>query len=86
MLLTEKIKLEGSRLELLNFLKRFNAACNYASGIAFQNKLWHWFPLQKATYYKIREDYLLPSAATLCVIRKVAASYKDRNKRSINQI
>ncbi|HJY87046.1 MAG TPA: transposase [Candidatus Acidoferrales bacterium] len=67
---------------LLEFLSRFNRACNYVSEIAFHERLWHWLPLQRRTYKEIRGKFSLPSAAASAVVRKVAASYSSKGRRT----
>src|SRR5215471_7583599 len=62
-------------------MERFNAACDWLSGIAFREGLWHWLPLQRRTYGELRGKFQL-SAAALVAIRKVASAYKNKSRRT----
>lgn len=67
---------------LLLIIQRFNYACNWLSDIAFQEKLFHWLPLQRRAYHELRQRFSLSSAEALIAIRKVAYAYKDRKRRN----
>ena len=69
------------RAGLLAYMERFNAACDWLSGIAFREGLWHWLPLQRRTYRELRGKFQL-SAAALVAIRKVASAYKNKSRRT----
>ncbi len=67
--------------DLLAWMKQFNDAANWLSGIAFTERLWHWLPLQRRTYRELRDQFQLPAAAAVVVIRKVAAAYRNTGRR-----
>lgn len=68
--------------ELSLIIVRFNNACNYLSEIAFNEKLFHWLPLQRRAYHEIRQVFGITAAETTIVVRKVAYAYRDRTKRN----
>ena len=67
---------------LLNMIRQFNTACNWLSGIAFNEKLFHWHSLQKRTYSEVRTRFGLSSHQTTAAIRKVASAYKIKTRRN----
>lgn len=80
MLLTVSVKLladADQKRKLLAATYKFNAACNWLSRFAFDNKTFGRRPLQKATYYDLRSRFDLSAQFTLQVIAKVADSYAD---------
>jgi len=67
---------------LLQTLERANAACNFASGIAWETKQFSQVGLHKAAYYPIRADYDLAAQVAVRVIGKVVDAYKkDKTTR-----
>ncbi len=67
--------------QLVAWLERFNAAANWLSGVAFQERCWHWLPLQRRAYREVRARFQLPSAAAVVAIRKVAYAYRTKERR-----
>lgn len=64
---------------LLQTLERANAACNFASGVAWEAKQFSQVGLHKATYYPIRADYdLAAQMAVRCIGKVVDAYQKDK--------
>lgn len=65
-------------------IEQANAACNYISGQAWENKQFSRVPLHKLVYYTTREKFALSSQVVVRCISKVVDSYKlDRkSKRS----
>ena len=83
MKLIAQIKVEPEDAqELLLIMVRFNNACNYLSEIAFNEKLFHWLPLQRRAYHEIRQVFDITAAETTIAIRKVAYAYRDRARRN----
>ena len=86
MILTAKVKLETSK-EQFNALKQTlettNRACDFLSEIAWQNKVFGRFGLQKIAYRPCREQF--PALSSQLVVRamaKVADAYKlDKKTR-----
>ena len=77
--LTVKLKLlptEEQKQALLSTMRAFNNACNYVSEIAFTNKMYSKFKLQKIVYYHIRECFNLSSQMAVRVVGKVTETYK----------
>lgn len=66
---------------LLHMMQVFNTACNWLSVIAFQERLFHWLPLQRRAYHELRLRFGLTSAQATVAVRKVAYSYSDRARR-----
>ena len=62
--------------ELLRTMEAFNAACNYASSVAWENREFNPVRLHRLVYYEIRARFGLPAQLTAQVIRKVSAAYK----------
>lgn len=62
--------------QLLRTMEAFNAACNYASEMAWENREFNCVRLHRLTYYEIRARYGLPAQLTAHAIRKVADAYK----------
>jgi len=72
---------EQARL-LLETIERSNAACNYASDYAWENKEYGQYRLQKAIYYDIRTLFSLSAQAAVQVVKKVCDAYKaDRERK-----
>lgn len=83
MLCTLKIKLITSNEQfnaLLETMKVFNQACNYASEIAFNSKTFSQVKLHKIVYYDIREKFGLSAQMAVRVIGKVVESYRVDKK------
>jgi IS605 OrfB family transposase len=72
----------GDRGRLLGCLRRFNEAAQCLSGIAFQEKLWGWLPLQRRAYRELRQRFGLRAAQAVVCVRKVASAYKPKARRS----
>ena len=85
MKLTAKIKLnptEEQRQFLHETLQRANAACNYISDLAWQQKIFNKLSLQKLCYYDVREKFELSAQIVVRALGKVADSYKlDKKTR-----
>jgi putative transposase len=54
----------------------FNAACNYVSGVAWNERQFNNFRLRRLTYRDVREQFGLPAQLAQHAIAKVAAAYK----------
>lgn len=80
--ITVQLKLNCLPSEVKPFIQQFNQACNWLSDIAYNEKLWHWLPLQRRAYRELRERFGFSSAASLVAIRKVAYAYCNRKKRN----
>jgi putative transposase len=79
MKLTLKIKLlpdTDQAKALIETIERFNKACNYISEQAFKERKFNQVKLHHVGYYKVREDFALPSQLTVRAISKVADAYK----------
>ena len=79
MLLTAKLKLRPTEEQvrlLLEFMERYNQACNMVSAIAFHDRNWNRVKLQKQCYYGIRQDFDLAAQSTILAVRKVCDSYR----------
>ncbi|MCL5999271.1 MAG: transposase [Chloroflexi bacterium] len=86
MILTAKVKLETSKEQfnaLKHTLETTNRACDFLSEIAWQNKVFGRFGLQKIAYQPCRERF--PALSSQLVVRamaKVADAYKlDKKAR-----
>ena len=83
MLLTLKAKLYPTveqKMKLVDTMEQFNNACDTISKIAFENKCYNKFKLQKICYYEIRERFGLPAQLAIRAISKVVESYKVDKK------
>lgn len=83
MICTLKVKLLPSpeqHASLLATMNRFNETCNYASGIAWENKAFGQVKLHKLCYYAIRANFGLSSQFAVRAIGKVVESYKANKK------
>lgn len=65
---------------LLQTLESANAACNFASGVAWENQTFGQFKLHKLTYRDIRDQFSLTAQVAVRVIAKVADGYKLNQK------
>jgi len=83
MKLTAKVKLQPTH-EQFNALKQTletaNAACNYISEQAWENKRFSRVPLHKLIYYVVREQFNLTAQVVVRCISKVVDSYKVDRK------
>ena len=59
---------------VLALMRNFNSACNWLAAVAFDEKLWHWLPLQRRAYRVVRERFGLSSAQAVVAVRKVASA------------
>lgn len=83
MKLVTQIKVEPEDpQELLFLMMRFNNACNYLSEIAFNEKLFHWLPLQRRAYHEIRQVFGITGAEATIAVRKAAYAYRDKARRN----
>lgn len=62
--------------QLLRTMEAFNAACNFASEIAWANREFNQVRLHRLTYYEIRARFGLPAQLAAQAIRKTADAYK----------
>lgn len=79
MLLTLKIKLlpnEKQYSYLKDTMMCFNQACNAISQVAYNDKTFRKFDIQKSCYYPIRDTFGLSAQLTIRAISKVAEAYK----------
>ena len=80
MLKTLQIKLlpdDKQREALIDTFVKFNGACNFASKVAFERKLYNKVFLQKIVYREIREKFGLAAQLAIRVIAKVVETYKN---------
>ncbi|OXM16986.1 transposase, partial [Paenibacillus herberti] len=78
MLITTKIKLmleQEHHEKLLETMKRYNAACTFISGFAFEQSEYNRIKLQKLVYYDVRDQFQLSSQMAILAVRKVADAY-----------
>ena len=79
MKLTAKVKLQPTPEQhqaLLETMEKANAACNWASAIAWEKRTFNKFGLQKITYHEIKQQFGLTAQVVVRVISKVADAYK----------
>ena len=63
-------------------MRRFNAACNWVAGQAFERQLANSYALQKLYYYEVRAAFDLPADIAIQTFKQVAGCYKrDRSKQ-----
>ena len=63
-------------------MRRFNEACNWLAGKAFERQLANRYALHKLYYYALREQFDLPAQMACLVCAQVAGSYKrDKSKQ-----
>lgn len=89
MKLTVKVKLQTTPEQhqaLLETLETANAACNYISNVAWNNRVFNKFRLQKLTYYDLKEQFGLTAQVVIRCLGKVADAYKldKKTKREFN--
>jgi len=78
MKLTAKVKLETTAEQhqsLLETLETANAACDYISEVAWQNRKFNKYGLQKLCYYEIKEQFGLTAQMVVRCLSKVADAY-----------
>jgi putative transposase len=61
---------------LLETIEAFNAACSYASRIAWESRTFRNYDLRKRCYYELRARFGLPAQLAQHAIKKVADAYK----------
>lgn len=66
---------------LLAFMRQFNAACDWAAGVAFEQRLFHWHPLQARAYRELRERFGLTATGATVAVRKAAYAYRVKARR-----
>jgi putative transposase len=79
MRLTAQLKLTPNaeqRTVLDRTLRAANAACTFASGVAWQARTFRQFSLHKLVYREIRERFHLSAQMAIQVLAKVADAYK----------
>jgi IS605 OrfB family transposase len=82
--LTVQVKLCPSITQaasLLQTLECANDAANFISNWSWQHRTFHRYSVQKALYFRIKDQFLLPSQSILRVIAKVSDAYKVDRKR-----
>ncbi len=57
-------------------IERFNEACNWLAGVAFERKLSNRIELQRIAYHDIREKFALSAQMACLCIRRVCEAYK----------
>ena len=63
-------------------MRRFNEACNWLAGKAFERQLANRYALHKLYYYDLREQFGLPAQMACLVCAQVAGNYKrDKSKQ-----
>jgi putative transposase len=70
----------GQAAALLETIVAFNAACNYASGVAWESREFNNYRLRGLCYVTIRSQFGLPAQLAQHAIGKVAAAYKVSKK------
>jgi predicted transposase len=76
---TLQIKLlpdDDQKRAIIDTFIKFNEACRFVSGIAFEKKLYNKVFLQRIVYRDIREKFNLAAQLAVRVIAKVAETYK----------
>lgn len=79
MFLTAKVKLiptEAQADSLKRTLETANSACNFISDIAWSNRVFGKFQVQKLTYHEVKADFGLTAQLIIRCIAKVADAYK----------
>lgn len=83
MQLTAKVKLtptEAQAESLKRTLETANAACNYISDVAWRERTFGKFQIQKLVYHDVKIDFGLTAQLVIRCIAKVADSYKIDRK------
>ncbi|RIH79217.1 RNA-guided endonuclease InsQ/TnpB family protein [Meiothermus hypogaeus] len=91
MKLTAKVKLlptPEQRGYLLDTLRRFNAACNYISDVAWETRTFKQIPLHHWVYHTVKDRFDLSAQMAVRANAKVVDAYKlDRQKpRSFREL
>lgn len=83
--LTAKVKLlptAEQRVYLLDTMRRFNAACDYISGVAWETKTFKQVSLHHRVYYAVKDRFDLSAQMAVRANAKVVDAYKlDKKKR-----
>jgi IS605 OrfB family transposase len=90
MKLTAKVKLqptEEQHQSLIDTLHRANGACNYINEVAWSERLFNKFGLQKIVYNDVKDTFGLSAQATIRCISKVTDAYKldKKTKRTFRE-
>lgn len=83
MKLTAKVKLQPTQEQntsLISTLKVANDACNYISDIAWSNKTFGKFQIQKLVYNEVKDLFSLTAQLVIRCIAKVTDAYKKDKK------
>ncbi len=69
-------------------LRRVNEACDYASGVAWETRIFGKYKLQQATYHDLKDRFDLTAQVVIRLLAKVADAYKldKRTKRSFRPL
>ncbi len=84
MKLTVQVKLQPTPEQtrsLRETLERANDAANYVSEWVWQNSTFRQYAIQKALYYRVKDEFELSAQIVVRVIAKVADAYKLDKKR-----
>jgi IS605 OrfB family transposase len=79
MKLTAKVKLVTNQIPyaaLQETMARANAACNWISNLAWANKTFQAFAIQKFAYHPVKKEFGLAAQVVIRCISKVADAYK----------
>src|SRR4051794_22724058 len=57
-------------------VERFNAACNWLAGVAFERRISNRIELQRIAYRDVRERFDLSAQMTCLCIRRACEAYK----------
>ncbi len=80
--ITLRLDLSSEELSrLLAEVRRFNEAAQWLSGVAFDERLFSWLPLQRRAYRELRQRFGLKSAQAVVCVRKVAYAYSNAARR-----
>lgn len=90
MKLTAKVKLQPTteqRKALLETLETANQACDYISQVAWQEKVFNKFGLQKLAYYEAKKEFGLTAQMVVRCTSKVSDAYKidKKNRRTFSR-
>ena len=75
-LMVKLIPISEQHAALLATMERFNAACNFIAGFAFEHHTANKIRLQQMLYSDIREQFCLSSQMTVRAISKTCEAYK----------
>jgi IS605 OrfB family transposase len=67
---------DQQKMALLSVLEQFNAACNWISQQAYEQKAFRRIPLRAIGYYHVRETFALPAQLAILAFDKVIEAYK----------